>query len=286
MSQLQTLIKQINSAPNVRDALVIAQDRWEKNYYLVTGRKDGVQRFQSELLNYLDIINDKPELKKADNFSHFAAVMKAAVTGLSFRNDGHLYPIAYGGKIKVQVGAHGKREMLMQMKEIKFVNEAQLVVKGDTFKHDKINNRVVEHVSEGKEAKSLDDVVAAYTRLEYTDGKIVDVVVYHDELVKAKQASKNKGAGSVWDTWFGEMCKKVTYHRAKKLYHRYPEGIEFNVGDDEETSEPEDISYEVQDQQPESQPAEQVNQETGEVLEPEVVKPETTTKKEKKANPF
>ena len=267
MSQLQTLIKQINSAPNVRDALVIAQDRWAKNYYLVTGRQDGVQRFQSELLNYLDIINEKPELKKADNFSHFAAVMKAAVTGLSFRNDGHLYPIAYGGKIKVQVGAHGKREMLMQMKEIKFVNEAQIVVKGDSFKHDKINNKVIEHISD-KEAKSLDDVVAAYTRLEYTDGKIIDVVVYHDDLLKAKQASKNQGAGSVWDKWFGEMCKKVTYHRAKKLYHRYPEGVEFNVGDDEENTEPEDISYE---EQPVPQPTEHVDEDTGEVIEPVVM---------------
>lgn len=287
MSQLKDLIQKVNSAPSVREAVVLAQDRWAKNYYLVTGKKDGMQRFESELLNYLDIVAEKPDLAKIqDKFTHFAAVMKAAVTGLSFRSDGHLYPIVYGGKIKVQIGAHGKREMLNQMKEVKFVHEAQLVIKGDSFKHDKMNNKIIEHVSTDKTvvAKSLDDVIASYCRIEYHDGRIIDVVVYHEDLVKAKNASKNKGAGSTWDLWFGEMAKKVSYHRAKKLYHRYPEGLEFNVGDDNSdpsdgSDEPIQYAQEVQDN---------VDTDTGEIKSEDSVQEPTIveTKESKDALPF
>lgn len=248
MGQLEGLIQKVNSAPSIREAVAIAQDRWANNYYLVTGKKDGKQRFESELLNYLDIIQDKPDLAKVqDKFSHFAAVMKAAVTGLSFRSEGHLYPIVYGNKIKVQIGGHGKKEMLMQMKEIKLVHEGQVVYKGDVFKHDKLNNKILEHTTTDKSVNTnkLEDIIAAYTRIEWHNGTIADVVVYQDELKKAKAASKNQGANSVWETWTSQMCAKVTYHRAKKLYHRYPEGIELNVGKDEEDNEEEttDTSY-------------------------------------------
>lgn len=247
MGQLEHLIKQVNTAPTLKDAIAKAQDRWAKNYELVTGKKDGKQRFETEFLNYLDIVADKPDLAKVtDKFSHFTAVMKAASTGLSFKSDGHLYPIVYGGKIKVQIGAHGKREMLRQMKEVKMVYEGQVVYKGDAFKHDKLNNRVIEHSTTDKSVNSnkLDDILAAYTRIEFMDGRMVDVVVYREEILKAMAASKNKGPGSVWETWPGQMSVKVSYHRAKKLYHRYPEGLELNVGvETEDKAETDDVNY-------------------------------------------
>lgn len=261
MSQLQVLIEKVNSAPTVREAIAIAQDRWAKNYEVVTGKKDGKQRFETELLNYLDIVAEKPELAKVqDKFSHFTAVMKSAVTGLSFKSDGHLYPIVYGGKIKVQIGAHGKREMLMQMKNVKRVHEGQVVYKGDIFKHDKLNNKIIEHSTTEKSVNTnkLDDIVAAYTRIEWNDGTFSDVVMYQDELKKAKASSKNQGPNSVWDVWTSEMAKKCTYHRAKKLYHRYPEGLELNVGKDEdEEEETEDTSYtQVPDEPKQPEPEE------------------------------
>lgn len=260
MSQLSALIKKVNEAPTIRDGIALLQERYVKNYEMVSGKKDGRMRFESELLTYQDIVSEKPELAKiTDKFSHAVAVMKSANTGLSFKADGHLYPIVYGGKIKVQIGAHGKREMLRQMKEIKMVYEGQVVYKGDSFKHDKLNNKIIEHVTTDKSVNTnkLDDIVAAYTRLEYVDGRIIDVVVYREEILKAMAASKNKGAGSVWDTWPGQMAVKVSYHRAKKLYHRYPENLEFNVGKDEEDEETEDTTYtSVQEQVPESTQAE------------------------------
>jgi recombinational DNA repair protein RecT len=268
----------VQKAGSLREAISIAQDRWVKNYNQVTGKSDGEQRFETELLNYLDIVNEKPELKKIqDKWMHFAAVMKAGQTGLSFRSEGHLYPIVYGGTIKVQIGAHGKRDMLKSMKEIKFVHEAQIVLKGDDFIHDKLNNRILKHTSSGKVSKiTIDEIVASYCRLEYTDGRIVDVVVYHDDLVKAKAASKNNGAGSVWEKWPGEMCKKVSYHRAKKLYHRYPETADFQpVGSDDD----------YEDDPGSFDPAQVVDTETGEIMEQPAAEEATVIKEDKKSEP-
>lgn len=270
MSQLNALMQKINGAPSVREAISLAQERWEKNYFLVTGKKDGSLRFQNEFLNYLEIMNEKPDLQKVqDKMQHFAAIMKASHTGLSFRSEGHLYPMVIGGKIQVRVGAHGKREMLRNMPGMKFVHEGQLVMKGDDFVYSKIEGRITKHETTGKSehALTIDNIVAAYVRMEFADGRIIDTVVWNDELRKAMDASQNKGPNSVWVKWCGEMCKKVAYHRAKKLHHRYKEGVELIMGgehnnDEEETQ---DVSYESQTVT--TTDGDKVDESTGEVVE-------------------
>jgi recombinational DNA repair protein RecT len=287
---LKVLESQIKEAGSVREVLTLAQDRFVKNYSLVTGKKDGHQRFETELLNYLDIVNMKTELQAADKFSHFAAVMKAATTGLSFKSDGHLYPIVYsvGDKkvVKVEIGAHGKKEMLRMMPEIKFIHEGVCVMKGDHFIHDKLNNCVKEHYTTDKSVNSnkFEDVYAAYTRIEWKDGRVIDVVLYHSELEKAKSKSKNQGANSVWNEWPLEMSKKVTYHRAKKLYHRYPDGVIDFGGDAASSSQDgtEDVDHTVVT----TAEGENVDVDSGEVMTPEVVEgKQSDRKKSDKKNP-
>jgi phage RecT family recombinase len=227
MNPLKKLEMEIEQSPNIRGAVMLAQDRWVKNYQLVTGKKDGAQRFQTELLNYMDIVNEFPALQKCEKFSHFAAVMKAATTGLSFKSDGHLYVIPYGNRAKVQIGAHGKREMMRMMPEIKFISEGQVVMKGDDFSYDKINSKVVKHLTTEKSStrNNLEDVMGSYVRIEWKDGRIIDVYMSREELLRAMEKSSNKGPNSVWQQWPLEMSKKVPYHRAKKLYHRFPDGV-------------------------------------------------------------
>jgi phage RecT family recombinase len=277
LNPLKKLEAEIAQAQGVRGVMALAEDRFVKNYALVTGKKDGKQRFETEVLNYLDIVNEKPDLRNAEKFSHFSSIMKAATTGLSFKSDGHLYPIAYsqGDKkvVKVQIGAHGKREMMNQMKDVAFMPEAVIVMKGDDFRYDKLNSKVTKHETTDKSStrNSLEDVVAAYSVIEWKDGRKTFVVVYHEELKKAKDASKNKGPNSVWETWPLEMAKKVTYHRMKKLYHRYPDGVldfggEAKAGDGDELEETTDVHYATVDSSQEettttNQKAEEVFQE-------------------------
>ncbi len=262
MSNLKTISSQLEQTKSVKEALSLGfvQDLFIKNYAAITGRKDGQNRLANEMFHYLDMIQDNAKLKACSKFSHMACLVKAATTGLSFSKEGQLYLIPYGEVAKVQIGAHGKRELLRRMPEIKFVGESQLVLKGDTFKHDKLNNKVIEHITSEKapEAK-LDNVIAAYVRIIFTDNNFVDVVVMHDDLVKAKSKSKQQGDNSVWEQWSGEMCKKVPYNRAYKLYYRQPQ-VEvsdfkgFEADEEEEDQEPiQDVSH--QEVKPETAPA-------------------------------
>lgn len=297
LKQLEVAIAQANG---VRGVMALAEDRYIKNYLLVTGKKDGKQRFETEMLNYLDIVNEKPDLRNAEKFSHFSSIMKSATTGLSFKSDGHLYPIAYkqGDKtiVKVQIGAHGKREMMNQMPDVAFMPEGVIVMKGDNFVYDKLNQKVVKHETTEKSSvrNHIDDVVAAYSIIEWKDGRKTFVVIFQEELKKAKSKSKNRGDNSVWEEWPLEMCKKVTYHRAKKLYHRYADGVvdfggEAKGGDgDYEAEKTEDVHYAtVPDEQepvaqiPEQQPVAQNN----EAQDVEVIDDKPKEKKKAKDTP-
>lgn len=226
MSNLKVMNSELEKAKSVKEALSMGfvQELFIKNYQAITGRQDGKNRLAGEVFHYLDLIQDNAKLKACTKFSHMACLVKAGTTGLSFGKEGQLYVIPYGDVAKVQIGAHGKRELLRRMPDIKFVGESQLVLKGDTFKHDKLNNRVIEHItSEKAPAATLENIIASYVRIIFKDNNFIDVVVTHDDLVKAKSKSKQQGDNSVWEQWSGEMCKKVPYNRAYKLYYRQPQ---------------------------------------------------------------
>lgn len=268
MSNLQKMTAQLEKAGSIREALSLefVKDRFIKNYESITGRKDGENRYASEMFHYTALCEEKPELKKGSKFSHFAAIVKAGTTGLSFAKEGQLYPILYGNIVKVQIGAHGKRELLRRMPNVKMIHEAQLVIKGDEFEHDKLNNKIIKHISKADTTKNLDkmsleNIYAAYCRIVWNDNTSTDVVMYHEELVKAKSKSKNQGDRSVWAEWPGQMCRKSTYNRAYTLYYSAPqvEVTEFKQFDADDEDETNDVSHE------------EVDTSTGEVITPEVI---------------
>ncbi len=279
MSNLKVMTAQLEQAKSVKEGLQLpfVQELFIKNYESITGRKDGENRFRSELFHYLEMVNDNEKLKAVDKFSHLACIVKAGTTGLSFAKEGQLYVIPYGNVAKVQIGAHGKRELMRRMPDVKFVGESQIVLKGDTFKHDKLNNRVIEHItSEKAPVVSLDNIVAVYVRIIFKDNNFVDVVVPHDDIVRAKAKSKNQREGNTWDQWPGEMSRKVAYNRAYKLYYRQPQ-VEvtdfkgFDAPEDDDAADDIDVTHQVVPQEQPQQPI----QEAAVVQEPVAKKPTT-----------
>lgn len=243
MSNLKKQEQALVQARSVKEALQVGfvRERFIKNYESITGRKDGDNRFQAEVFHYLELIQENEKLKNADRFSHFAAIVKAGTTGLSFGKEGQLYPILYGNIVKVQIGAHGKRELLRRMPNVKHIGEGQVVLKGDEFKHDKANNKILVHIPTDKEVPlTLDNIRAAYFRIIWKDNEFTDIVVYHDEIVKAKSKSKMQSEQSTWNTWPGQMSVKVAYNRGYKLYYSPPqaevEGLKEYEADDEDDS--------------------------------------------------
>lgn len=228
MSQLQKFETAIREAKTVKDLFHLpdVRERFVKNYEAVSGRKDGENRLEQERFAYLQIVADKPDLQKVDNFYHVAAIVYAGTTGLSFRdNKLYVYPNGRGG-LKVQSSPAGKREMFEMMPEIKRVPEAVVVYKGDHFVVDKMNQTVKEHHStkDTIEKNTLENLRAVYQRIEYKDGRIVDVVMYQDEILKAKTKSKTKDGGP-WNDWPMDMAKKTVLNRAFRLYHHYPDNV-------------------------------------------------------------
>jgi hypothetical protein len=277
MSQLTKLDQQLSQAKTVKDlfTLPMVRDRFIKNYELTTGRKDGENYFEQERFAYLEAIADKPDLHSLEKFWHFAAIVKAGTTGLSFRDKSlYLIPQKKDGKIvglKVDSSPSGKRKQMENMKTVKRFPEAILVMKGEEFVHDKLNNVVIKHISTEKSNDhiSMDNIRAAYQRIQWSDGTWTDVVVYHDDLVKARSKTKTKADDSAWNSFPGEMCKKTATNRAFNRYHKYTDGVvvysEANEEDEDEVNETSYSDVSVQPSTFMEIKTETVDTETGEV---------------------
>ena len=240
------------------------QDRFIADYKASTGRDDGKAKYMSEILAYMEIINDKPDLAAADRWQHFAAIVKVGRMGLSLRGGGDLYVMPGKNKtIVVQSTPTGKRKQMEAMKEIKRFPEAQLVMKGDSFVYDKLNSIITKHETTDKSHQEikLDNIVAAYQRIYWTDGRIEDVVVRIEDLLKAKAKSPAQSEVSFWATYPGEACKKVASKRAHRLYHKYPDGL-MDTEKEEEEEETTDVQHTTVDFM-----GDKVDTESGEVVE-------------------
>lgn len=249
MTAIQKLENQMNNMPNLRSALTIPywEEQFIKNYESVTGKKDGKNRFMDEVISLTEIAIDNAKINECSRISIGLALRKVASTGLSFKSPGHLYAIPMGKNLKVQVGAHGKKQMVRMMPTIKFVHEGEVVVHGDEFAIDKLNRRITKHESTTKSVKQitrLEDIVASYVRVEYKDGRVIDTIVPYEDLSKARAASKNKGEGNVWVTWPGEMAKKVAYHRMfKNVWEPTDAQVEISDIKQEEEENTRDTTY-------------------------------------------
>jgi len=245
-NQLVSLQNKLAAAGNAKAVFELkeVEDRFVKNYEAVTGRKDGINRLEQEKFAYLQRVADSADLRAVDPFYHFSAMIYAATTGLSFR-DNQLYLIPNGKSLKVQSSPAGKRYQFELMPDVKSAPEAVLVFKGDHFIHDKKNHIVKEHWTTEKtiESNKLDNIRAVYQTIKYKDGTSVDVVVYHEDLVKARSKSRMKSEQGLWETWPGEASKKTATNRAFRLYHKFPDNVVVfgNVEEQEENTT--DTSY-------------------------------------------
>lgn len=225
MSQLKVMEQQLVKAGGIKGMLQLewVKDRAIKNYQATTGRKDYENWFQQEAFAMMSIFAEKPELLKAQPLSIIGALVKAGTLGLRI-SDGHIDLIKYGDILKAEPNYKGHREQLRRMDSIKEIGEAQLVFVGDEFLEDKLNSKIVKHESKPPKVINMDVILAAYVRITFKDGTFKDVVVYQDELKKAKSKSKNlKDESAPWHMFAGEMSKKVAIHRANKIYYRRPD---------------------------------------------------------------
>lgn len=268
MNPLRKLEQEVSVAKNVKDILKISllSDRYIANYQAVSGRKDGRERFEREAFAFIDLVNSKPEIMECDPFSIMAGFIKASTTGCSF-TDGKLSVYPRGVKQKdgsfkkmlvVSPDAHGKREMLERMPTIKEIVEGVVVYNKDKFVYDAKNKKVITHEQEfPSPAPSEETVKGAYCTVMFTDGTSKEVVLTLHELKAARSKSPNvsyiekdgqnvkvRDGGELWNKFYGEACKKSTYNRAFKIYHKLPEtAMTFPQWEAPEEEATQDVNY-------------------------------------------
>lgn len=260
MSNIKVINQQIEKAKNIKDlfALDFIKDRTIKNYEQIWGRKDGENWYQSELLHMLTLFAEKPELAKCDKMSIWGALMKCAREGLSV-SQGHMDLIAYGSILKAEPNYKGMRHQLRSMPKIKFIGEARLVYKEDDFEFDEKKMEVLKHTRKGApKSQTLDNISAAYVTVEFIDGRNVDVLMWHAEILAAKNKTKNKSEAGPWNTTAWEMAKKTVVKRANKIYFERPQVQVEGFNPLPELEKTQDVDHE------------EVDTDTGEVLTPEV----------------
>lgn len=275
------LVATLDSAPNVSNMLQLPEvkKKFINNYLQVTGKKDGQERFNEELGFFLEIIRNNPKIAECDRLSVFLSFVSVSTYGLSFRDD-QLYAIPYWDSVKrVKVlkcrpGANGKVEMLRRMSSIEFIYEPVVVLKKDTFKYDYIEQKVLEYQPVDRHEFKYEDIAGAFMRIQFKDGRIIDVYMNKKDLDGSKsmaQADK-QGNKKVWDKFPGEMAKKSVKNRAYKVYFRREE-LPFQLDPNFDTSPDSDIQdsgYVDMDTKQEVQP------EPEQAPEPPTQEPEST----------
>ena len=292
----------IANAKSVKDIIKIdsVKNRYVANYKGISGREDGLQVYEQEAFAFMELATNKPDIMECDPVSVIAGFLRASTFGLSFQGN-HLSVYPRGVKQKdgsfkkmliVEPQAHGKRRLLEKMPSIKEVMTGVLIYKGEEFIYDRKQKKVISHKSIWPEPEATPETVeGVYCTIIFLDKTEREVVVNKHELKKARAASKMEGGGELWKTHYGEACKKTSYNRAFKEYWDKPKSdalFTYSIPDESDGSDTVDTTAEevnVVDQtviaqgQPEqsSPPAEEkfnpgLNEQTGEVYEPEVVK--------------
>lgn len=222
---IKALERQIAGATSVREVLRLdfARDRYVNNFQAMSGRTDGLQQFEAEAMNFMELANNKPEIMTADKFSIVAGFMRAAVWNLSFQGN-DLSVFVRGKKLVVEPQAHGKRRLLEKMPGVKEVKEGVVIFAKDDFAADVANDKVHRHVQTWPrpEAKP-ENVVGAYCRIVYNDGHTRDIIIDSHEIAKARASSQMTDGGKLWTMHYGEAVKKTAYNRAFKIMWRKPE---------------------------------------------------------------
>lgn len=299
----------ISGAKQIKDLLKIdaVKNRHVANYQGMSGRNDGLNFFEQEANAFIFLTTLKPEILECDRMSIIQGFLHGADFALSFQgNDLSVYPRnvkqldgSFKKMLVVEPQAHGKRRLLQKMPRIKEVMTGVLIYKDEVFEYDRKQKKVLKHVSKWPEPEANETTVeGAYCTIVFSDKTEREVVVNRHELKKARNASKMTDGGELWKTHYGEAAKKTAYNRAFKEYWEKPKTealFQYSVPDDSDGSDTVDTQAEdvtdVVDQTviaPGQQPQEtvnesefhgNVNEQTGQVYEPQVVEEKKTPPK-------
>lgn len=295
---IKALEQQISVAKNIKDLLAIdaVKNRHIANYQAVTNRIDGISKYERDVFSFMEKVNANPDLLQCDPFSVFAAFVKVGSYGVSadriyLRSQGVKQKDgSYKQMMKVDPDPFAKKEMLERMTTIKRINDPVLVFNKDQFSYSPKQKIVTKHeITFPVPRPSEETIMAVYVTVDWADGRSQDYILSLEELKIRRSKSTMKEGGQLWQTHYGEAAKKSVINYVFKVEYKQPDAVilykQYEAPEEEEKTIDLPAQEEVADPTlvAQGETAEfraDVNENTGEVYEPEVTGGKKKGKKE------
>jgi len=163
-------------------------------------------------LNFISLLQDKPELKKFGCELLAPMVVRCAKDNLDVLNQEVYIYEGYGGKLTYTPSYRGLRKMAMQ-KSLKPIKEitAKSIFEGDTLSEDYINGQA--HLNYKSDFMKRGKWIGTFCVVLFQDGSEIHEIMNMDDINAVKAKSKNSGA---WKDFPQEMAKKAIIRRISK----------------------------------------------------------------------
>jgi len=192
------------------------------------------QRFA---LNFVSLIQDKPELQKYSKEVLATALVRSAQDNLDALN-GEVYIYkGYSDKLTYTISYKGLRKMAIE-KSVKPISQiySKLIKDGDEFDEEFVNGQA--HIHYKSKFGNNGAILGVFAVCVFKDGSEIYEVMTKDEIDACKAKSRNSGA---WKDFYGEMAKKSCVRRLCKnitLDFRDKQQADMFTGADEFINDP------------------------------------------------
>jgi recombination protein RecT len=192
------------------------------------------QRFA---LNFVSLINDKPELKAYSKEELGVALVRSAQDNLdALNNEVYIYK-GYSGKLTYTISYKGLRKMAIE-KSVKPISNiyAKLIKEGDEVDEEFVDGQA--HIHYKSKFGNTGAILGVFAVCVFKDGTEIYEVMTKEEIDACKDKSRNSGA---WKDFYGEMAKKSAIRRLCKnitLDFRDKQQADMFTGADEFINDP------------------------------------------------
>ena len=163
-------------------------------------------------LNFISLLQDKPELTKFGPETLAPMVVRCAKDNLDVLNNEIYIYEGYGGKLTYTPSYKGLRKMAIQ-KSVRPVKDitAKLIYEGDTLDEEFVNGEA--HLRYKSNFMNRGKWMGVFCICTFDDGTEIYEIMNMDEINAVKSKSRNSGA---WKDFPGEMAKKTCIRRLCK----------------------------------------------------------------------
>lgn len=167
------------------------------------------QRFA---LNFVSLMNDRPDLKEFSKEKLGVALVRSAQDNLdALNNEVYIYK-GYNGDLTYSISYKGLRKMAIEKSQKPIDNIiSKLIKEGDSVDEEIVNGQA--HLHYKSKFGNNGKIIGVFAICTFKDGSEIYEIMTKDEIDAVKNKSRNSGA---WRDFYGEMAKKSVIRRLCK----------------------------------------------------------------------